>query len=96
MLGVAAVLTLEGEKITAASVALGGLTPKATRAAAVEAALVGKSADEATLAAAAKAVADDLKGEVLGDIHTSAAYRKAVAPVFVQRALTAAAQRARM
>jgi CO/xanthine dehydrogenase FAD-binding subunit len=57
---------------------------------------VGKNADEATLSAAAKAVADDLKGEVIGDIHTSADYRKAVAPVFVQRALTAAAQRARM
>ena len=39
-------------------------------------------------------VAEDLGADVLGDLYASAEYRKAVAPVWVRRALTAAADRA--
>jgi carbon-monoxide dehydrogenase medium subunit len=95
MVGAAAVVTVSGGTCTAAGVAVGGLVPSATRAKSVEAALVGKSLDEATLAAAAEAVQGDLGEDVIGDIHASAAYRQAMAPVYVKRALTAAAQRAR-
>jgi carbon-monoxide dehydrogenase medium subunit len=95
MLGVAALVTLEGEKCTAARVALGGLTPMAIHAPSVEAALLGKNLDEAAIAAAANAVVDDLGRELLGDIHTSANYRKAMAPVYIRRALNLAAERAR-
>jgi carbon-monoxide dehydrogenase medium subunit len=95
MLGAAAVLTISGGSCSAAGVAVGGLVTSATKAKSVEAALVGKVLDEATLSAAAAAVAGDLGDDVIGDIHASAEYRKAMAPVYVKRALMAAAQRAR-
>ena len=95
MVGAAAQLTVENGVCSAASVAVGGLTPKATRARSVEAALVGKRLDGDTLAAAATAVANDLGDDVMGDIHASADYRRQMAPVFVRRALEKAASRAR-
>jgi aerobic carbon-monoxide dehydrogenase medium subunit len=95
MLGAAAVLTISGGSCSTAGVAVGGLVTSATKAKSVEAALVGKVLDEATLSAAAAAVAGDLGDDVIGDIHASAEYRKAMAPVYVKRALMAAAQRAR-
>ncbi len=94
MLGAAAVVTVADGKCTAAGVAVGGLTPLAIRLPSVEANLVGKTLDAATLASAAASVADDLGDDLLGDIHTSAEYRRAMAPVYVRRALTSAAQRA--
>jgi CO/xanthine dehydrogenase FAD-binding subunit len=39
-------------------------------------------------------VSEDLGGEVHGDIFASAEYRAAMAPVYVKRALAAAAARA--
>jgi len=95
MVGAAAQLTVENGVCSAASVAVGGLTPKATRASSVEAALVGKKLDDETLAAAATAVANDLGDEVMGDMHASADYRRRMAPVFVRRALEKAASRAK-
>ncbi len=95
MVGAAAVVTVSGGKCTAAGVAVGGLVPSATRAKSVEAALVGQALDEATVAAAAEAVKNDLGGDIIGDIHASAEYRQAMAPVFVKRAIMAAAQRAK-
>jgi carbon-monoxide dehydrogenase medium subunit len=94
LLGAAAVVTIQDGKCTAASVAVGGLTPKATKAPSVEAALVGQVLDEARIAEAARAVADDLGDDLLGDFYTSAEYRKAMASVYVRRALKKAAERA--
>ncbi len=94
MVGAAAVVTLEGGKCTAASVAVGGLTPSTTKAASVEAALVGNALDDDTIAAAAAAVQNDLNDDIFSDIHASADYRKAMASVYVKRAITAAAKRA--
>ncbi|MEM7331339.1 MAG: xanthine dehydrogenase family protein subunit M [Chloroflexota bacterium] len=94
MVGAAAQVTIENGTITAAGVAVGGLTPKATRASSVEAALVGQPANDATIASAAAAVANDLDDEVMGDIHASADYRRMMAPVFVRRALETAVSRA--
>ena len=94
VIGVAASLTLANNQCSAARVALGGLVSHACRAAAVERALVGKGLDAATIGAAAGHVAEDLGGEVSGDIFASASYRKAVAPVYVKRAIAAAAARA--
>jgi carbon-monoxide dehydrogenase medium subunit len=51
--------------------------------------------DETTIAAAAEAVKNDLGDDIIGDIHASAEYRQAMAPVFVKRALLTAIQRAR-
>ncbi|MBK8905666.1 MAG: xanthine dehydrogenase family protein subunit M [Anaerolineaceae bacterium] len=95
MVGAAAQVTIENGVCSAASVAVGGLTPKATRASSVEAALVGKPLNSDTLAAAAAAVANDLDpDDILGDIHASTEYRQQMAPVFVRRALEAAVSRA--
>ena len=94
MVGAAAVVTVESGRCTKASVAVGGLTPKATKAPSVELALTGKSLDENTIASAAKEIEKDLGGEILGDMHAGEEYRKAMAPVYVKRALFAAAQRA--
>jgi CO/xanthine dehydrogenase FAD-binding subunit len=73
---------------------LAGLVSRATRAQAVEKALAGKSLDAAAIAAAAAQVSSDLGGDVTGDIFASAKYRAAVAPVYVKRAIAAAAARA--
>ena len=94
VIGVAASVTMSKNECAAARVALGGLLPRATRARAVEKALTGKSLDAAAIAAAAAQVASDLGNDVTGDIFASAAYRAAVAPVYVKRAIAAAAARA--
>ena len=94
VIGVAASVTLANSQCSAARVALGGLVSHACRATAVEKALVGKGLDAATIAAAAGQVGADLGGEVSGDIFASSSYRKAVAPVYVRRAIAAAAARA--
>lgn len=94
VVGVAAIVTMSGTTCKAASVALGGLVPKPTRASSVEAALVGQAATAAAIEQAAAKVTADLGRDVLGDIFASDEYRRAVAPVYVKRALTAAVQRA--
>ena len=77
-----------------AAVAIGGLVPAPARCGAVEGALAGQPLKAETFAAAADAVGGDLGGDLLGDVFASAEYRKAVAPVYVRRALAAAAERA--
>ena len=79
---------------TDAAVAVGGLVPKPVRCGAVEAALRERPPAAETFAAAAAAVSEDLGDDLLGDVFASAEYRKAVAPVYVRRALEAAAGRA--
>lgn len=94
MVGAAAQVTVENGTYSAASVAVGGLTPTATAAPSVVEALVGQPATAETIAAAAEKVTDDLGDEVMGDIHASAEYRRHMAVVYVKRALTAATERA--
>jgi len=94
VIGVAASIAASGNTCSAARIALGGLLPHASRAQAVEKALTGKSLDAATIAAAAAQVTSDLGNDVTGDIFASAGYRAAVAPVYVKRAIAAAAARA--
>jgi carbon-monoxide dehydrogenase medium subunit len=94
MVGAAAQVTVSGGVCTAASVAVGGLTPKATAAPSVAAALIGKALTAENIMAAATAVAKDLGNEVMGDIHASADYRRQMAAVYVKRALSKAAERA--
>ena len=95
VVGVAAALTASGGTCTAAAVAIGGLVPQATRAVAVEQALTGQRLSADSIARAAADVSRHLGDDVLGDLYASANYRKAVAPVWVKRALTAAADRAK-
>lgn len=95
MIGVAATITIADGRCTEAGVAVGGLTPMATRAVTVEAALVGKTLNPEVIAEAAEAVQNDLGEDILYDIHAGVEYRKSMATVFVKRALTAAMQRAK-
>jgi carbon-monoxide dehydrogenase medium subunit len=94
VVGVAALVSVSEGVITAARVAIGVLLPAPRRAAAVERALTGKPADAAAIAAAADEVRADLGTNVNGDIYASAEYRSAVAPVYIRRAVAAAAARA--
>src|SRR5712692_708277 len=91
--GCAAVVTLDTDgTCTSASVVITGASVKSTRASGVEAALVGKKLDEATVAGAATHAADGL--ELVADIHGSKAYRGQMAVVMARRAILKAAERA--
>jgi CO/xanthine dehydrogenase FAD-binding subunit len=57
--------------------------------------LAGKPATGETIAAAVTHVTADLGNDVTGDIFASAEYRSAMAPVYLGRAIAAAAERAR-
>jgi carbon-monoxide dehydrogenase medium subunit len=92
VVGVAALLTVAGGKLTAARVAITGIGTRATLAKAVAAALVGKAPDEANLAAAAAKAVDGLK--VRTDEQVPEAYRRSLAVTYTQRALVRAARRA--
>jgi carbon-monoxide dehydrogenase medium subunit len=95
VLGAAAVVSVKGGTCTAARVAIGGLVPATVRAGAVEAALVGAKPTADAIARAAALVSKSLGDDVLEDVYASASYRKAMAPVYVRRALTAAFERAK-
>jgi aerobic carbon-monoxide dehydrogenase medium subunit len=94
VIGVAAVVSVTGGTCTAAAVAVGGLVSRPVRAATVEKALGGQALSPETIAKAASQVSQDLGADIIGDIYASAEYRKAVAPVWVKRALTLASSRA--
>jgi carbon-monoxide dehydrogenase medium subunit len=64
------------------------------KAPAVEAALTGKALTAENIEAAAAKIVDDMGDNVNGDIHASAEYRTAMAPIYVARALSTAASRA--
>lgn len=89
----ACALTLAGETVTAARIAIGAVAPTAIMVPAAAEALVGRRLSDETIAAAgaaAKATAapiDDMRGTVR--------QRKHLADVLVQRVIRAAAERAR-
>ena len=87
-LGMAVVLETEGDAIRTASVVIGAATDKPTRLAAAESVLRGGRADDATLARAGDAAADELG--IVGDPQGSAAYKKQLARVYLRRAVRAA------
>jgi carbon-monoxide dehydrogenase medium subunit len=91
--GAAAVVTLDSDgTCTSAGVAITGAAIQTTRASAVEAALVGKKLDEATIAEAASHAADGL--ELVSDIHGSLDYRRQMTTVITRRAILRALERA--
>jgi len=94
VIGVAASVTLANDKCTNVRIALGGLVPHARRAEATEAAFTDVSLDAVSIANAADLVRADLGEDVSGDIFASSEYRVAVAPIYVKRAVAAAAARA--
>ncbi len=94
VVGAAVVLSVDGGTCSSASVVIGGVETTPTRASSVEAALAGSDLSDAALDAAAEAVAGDFGGDPIGDIFASAEYRKAMAAVYLRRALGIACSRA--
>ncbi len=94
VIGAAAKLTQCDGECAEARVVLGGLAPTPVHARAVERALVGYPLTQQRIAEASRETVDCLaEDEVLGDVYASADYRRAVAHVWVRRALSAAAAR---
>jgi carbon-monoxide dehydrogenase medium subunit len=94
VVGAAAAVQVKDGACTSARVSIGGLVPVAMRVPAVEWAISGARPDAETIATAAGRVVDQLNGDILEDIFASAEYRKAMAVVYVKRALTTAFSRA--
>ena len=94
VIGVAAAVSISAGSCTGAAVAVGGLVPTPCRAASVEQALTGQVLTPEVIATASQAVSNDVGDDPLGDIFASGEYRKAVAHVYVGRAVAAAAERA--
>ena len=91
--GAAAVISLDGDgTCSAASIAITGAAVQTLRASNVEAALVGKKLDEATIAAATEQTAQGL--ELVSDIHGSQAYRAQMLAVVTRRAISKAIEQA--
>jgi carbon-monoxide dehydrogenase medium subunit len=88
VVGVAAVLTMDGAKVGKAGVGITGAGTKAVRAKGVEAGLAGKSLDAATIQAAADKAPDGV--DVQADLQGSVDYKKHLLKVFARRAIEAA------
>ncbi|MBI2218581.1 MAG: xanthine dehydrogenase family protein subunit M [Candidatus Rokubacteria bacterium] len=94
VVGVAAMVTLDGKgACTKAGVGVTGAGTKAVRAKGVEAGIVGKTLDQATIEGAAQNAADGV--DVQADLQGSVEYKQHLCRVFARRAIEAAVKRAR-
>ena len=93
LVGVAAVVTLAGDRIAQARLALFGCGPTPIRATRAEAILTGQPPTPDTISAAARDAAVALAPD--GDLQATAAYRRSVARTLTARALGMAIDRAR-
>ena len=93
VVGVAAVLTVDGGKVTKAGVGITGAGSKAVRAKGVEAGLTGKALDAATIQAAADKAPDGV--DVQADLQGSEEYKRHLLKVFARRSIEAAAAAAK-
>ena len=91
VVGSAVVITLQDNRISAASIAVGGLVPSPVRATSVENGLFGQEFTSEAITEAANRIANDLGSDVLGDFYASADYRRAMAVVETRHALLHAA-----
>ena len=94
VVGAAAIVAVEGGRCSSATVVVGGVEATPVQASSVEQALVGSDLGDAALDAAASAVTGDLGGDPMSDIFASAEYRRAMAEVYVRRAIATAVSRA--
>jgi aerobic carbon-monoxide dehydrogenase medium subunit len=92
VVGVAAVVRLEGGRVSRLGVGVTGAGSQPGRAPAVEQALLGEVPTEAAIARAAEGAAEGV--DLLSDIHGSAEYRGAMARVYARRAVQEAVRRA--
>jgi carbon-monoxide dehydrogenase medium subunit len=89
VVGVAAVLTVDGGRVTKAGIGITGAGTKAVRAKGVEAGLSGKALDAATIQAAADKAPDGV--DVQADLQGSEEYKRHLLKVFARRSIEAAA-----
>ena len=94
VVGVAALVTLDGGVCSRVSVAVGGVAVNPVRARAVEQALVGQPPGTEAFRAAAARVAEAVVDRPLGDLYASGEFRLHLAEVLAARALATAAARA--
>jgi CO/xanthine dehydrogenase FAD-binding subunit len=93
VVGATAVLTLDGDEVTAARIAITALAPTIRRVPEAEAVLVGTAAGASDVESAARAVAEATSP--IPDVRASERYRRAMAAVIARRAIHAALTRAR-
>ena len=89
----AVIVAVQGGSCSSASVVIGGVETTPARASSAEAALVGSDLGADALDAAVKALSNDLTGDSMSDIFASDEYRRAMAAVYLSRALAIAASR---
>ena len=90
VVGGAVVVTMDGNRCTAASVAVGGLTPRPVKAPSVEQALSGTTLTADSIGDATSRLGEDITAagvDIIGDVYASAEFRAGVAPVEVKHAL---------
>lgn len=92
IVGVAAAVDVKNGVITAARLGLTGASSHATRLTGVEGALAGKPASASSIEAAVRGAGATLE-DLNSDIHASQEYRRAMIPVFTERAIAAALAR---
>jgi carbon-monoxide dehydrogenase medium subunit len=95
IVGACAVVDVDGDgTCTSCTVAVGGLTPKATVLESVGDGLVGNPITDDSAEAAARSAVDEVGDDIMGDLYAGEAYRRDMLPIFVGRALLAAGARA--
>jgi carbon-monoxide dehydrogenase medium subunit len=92
IVGVAAALDMDGRTVRSARIGVTGASSHATRLTNVEEQLAGKELSAPTIEAAARLAGADLE-PINSDIHASEEYRRAMIPVFTERALRKALTR---
>jgi CO/xanthine dehydrogenase FAD-binding subunit len=93
VVGVGSALTLDGERVTAARIALGAVGPTPILARKAAESLIGKKLDESALAAAARLATEATSP--IDDMRGTAEFRRHVTGVLTRRTLKIAAERAR-
>ncbi|NJN19252.1 MAG: xanthine dehydrogenase family protein subunit M [Oscillochloris sp.] len=93
IVGAAVYVKLAGGTVGACRVAITGAGPKAERQTATEQAILNTDGSAEAIAKAAEEAGAEM--DVLGDIHASEDYRRAMIKVYARRALTKAIERAR-
>ncbi len=93
VVGVGAALTLDGDKVKAARIALGAVAPTPILASKAAAAIIGMKLDDAALEAAGRAASAACSP--IDDMRGTAEFRLHIAAVLTRRVLSIAAERAK-
>ena len=91
IVGVAAMISLDGGRVKRAAVAVAGACPTPVRLSEIETALEGEAVDGTAFGEAAARAAEI---DAMDDAYVSASYRRRLTGVLVERALVRAAERA--